>query len=508
MLLSFAQVYELVHALTDEEIKAVKTSVIDQAYPMSMMVEVCLNMEDFDEVLLKIQWQSLGVQDVKAALEAFANSLIRAITTQDQAKAEEVNWLLQGVNVMYEKRQFDMCVELLEKARTIAAEHELMQQMENVLAWEKLLAGYNIIEGKDIKTILRDQIALKEQLANFYDYNLLNLRASQVDGNILVAEDRVKHLRSILKDPLLQSESQALTPLTKLIYNSICAIIYHDLEIYENAYHHYQRILELYQEYALRMKNNLHYYFATINNFADVGIRLGKYNEVLSLCEDLKNMPQQYAFMKVMQKDKDLFIRVSGIELQVFNRTLMLASAKALIPLVEDCLNNLTSPIQPILLTEIYYQTALTHFLATEYEQSLAVVQQLYAYEHAPLGIDNQLKGRFLELLTLIELADFKQLKNRFHKTQNWLSDKRPPSRYELLFLDLITAILNVVDKETATLQAVYHEYIPLFQAIVPLVKQKDAYLDIVTWLESKVKQAHFASVYQHKINTFAKAGV
>ena len=508
MIFTISQLYELVHALTETELEMVRLSVVEQECPIASFLEVFKNSSEFDEAELKKKLRKSGIRDLAAASATVEKSILKVITKREPSRSEKVNRLIQGVSVLYEKRQFDMCVTLLSEARNLAEEHEILPQMEKVLSWEKLLAGYNIIRDKDIRGILLDQIDLKEQVANYYDYSLLNLRVSQIDGALERGKTRSAQFREMLKNPLLQSESMALAPITKLVYHSICAVIYHELEIYDNAYHHYQCILGQYHQEATRIKNNLYYYLATVTNFAEAGILLKKYNEVLSLCEELKSMPQRYEFMKALQKDEELFLQLSSIELRVYNHSLMLESARQLIPSVWNCLENLKVHIKPTLVSDVLCELAESQFMAGNFEEVVRAVRQVYHSKFPSLDRDNQLRARFLEMLSLIELEDFDQLSSRFQLIKTWLTDKGEVSHYEQLFLDLIETILKQIDNDDYSLKKSYTAFIPLFEPAVKQLNQNERYLDMPAWLESKLGSIPFVSIIQEKINMEAEAAL
>ena len=504
MNINLKSLFSLVHSLTDEE----KLFFSQRAYskaPHLLPIYQSLNSSlIYRENTIREKLKAEYPSDLQSAIESTFWFTVNLLIESKSGKTAQLKLLTRSVNNLYKKKQYGLCITLLNEARKIATEYEMLLELDTILYFEQILAGYNVSGGRTAKTILADQLNIRKQLANLYRYSILNLKASEVEGSIIIkGKSRNSRLKQLLKDPLLRSEETAYSNESKLIYNSVKANIYYDLEEYQLAQKHYKRILEVYRSNPTYIKVNFYGYIAIANNFAGISIFIKRYEDALSIAAELKQLEEEFDFVKGFNLYDELQVRAYYIEMEVYVAQLQLDNAMAIVPKVEKHLFNSRTPVKILYKVGILYQIAEMLFILEKYSKTLKYIARLYEYDHPQLGVDMQTKGRLLELLIYEELGLTDQSREGIIFLKKYLKENKIQSRYITLFVDLI----QLLSEETSESRKIiiYEEYLDLFTALKPSLSQQDAYFDIIPWLRSKLEKRKLLPILEEELGTPAQ---
>jgi len=498
MKISLRQIFELLQSLSIEEIGRLYTHAAHTSPNISLLLQslkASSTTEVETDTSLFFQQLEISEQESEQLLIDTARFVLRFLRSQTNTSLQQVSNAVEDIKILFQKGQLNLGLAILEHAKKIAYENEYWTQLDKLLVWEKVLKNKTASDF-ELKVLSRERSQIKQKLISFHEYSILMMKVLNLKGGFIKQNSQLQKAKALLAHPLLQNENTALSFKSKIDYHYILSLIHHCLHNYMKAKAHAKRMVELFQNNKDYTEKNINYYTSVINNYAYATLSLEKYDETLEVSQELKQLTQKYTSAQKLNLHNGLLIRAYHIEIQVYKKQLKFEKATSLIPKILEVMNILEQPIPTMHQTGILYEVAETLFFTKDYQTALTYVQQIYQYERDKTYVDAQIMSRLLELLIYVELGDKIMLNKRLEAVKTYLKSEKAYFRYEVLFMDLMHELLlleNIKEKNN-----LYTEHLMLFRSIENLI-EKDAYLDMTVWLESKLAGKDFIDTLKER---------
>ncbi len=491
------QISELVQSLSSDELKQLnKVAVFSSPKLGNLLKLIQISPKNLlEDNILFFQKHNIPLDGSDQLLSEAMEFILQFLRSNLNTPYYEVLNAIENIKILFKREQKNLCLTILENAKKIAQENDFLAQLVTLTSWEKALKEKTASEF-ELKVLSREQIQSKQKHINQLQYSTLISKVVELKGGFIQKSNQIQKAKALLKHPLLQNESCALTLKAKIDYHYILGLIHHHIYNYALAKAHTQQILTLMKQHPSYTQRNIFQYMAIINNYSFATLCLDEYEETLNASNKLKNILQEYTLEIQLNLKESILLRAYHIDIQVYKKQLQLKKAEDLIPKIMEAMNSLTTSVPIMHQTGILYEVAETLFFVKDYHKALAYTQKVYQYDRDRSYVDAQIMSRLLELLIYVELDDKSLLNKRLEVVKDYLKNEKAYFRYEVLLLDLMKKILcvhNETDK-----QQLYTEYLMLFRSIENLI-QKDAYLDMTVWLESKLENKDFTQVLAEK---------
>jgi len=485
-----SDLYELVKSLTKGEKRYLKVNTGKGKKDYLKLLDALLSQRVYDESVLKEKYQQEAfVQHLAVSKRYLYDYILRAL---DQYQAgdftAEVEKLLRHGRILLVKGHPLQAYKQVQKAKQLAYQFELFEQVLNLLKLEKQLLGQVIIQKKikiDFESIFEEEKNCLAQIDNTNEYWYLSSRMYQLQMRFQKAASKTEEdmLRALNEDARLSSMELATNLRSKMYFLQFKSIYHFTLGETEKAHQYNVQFLQLLESDENYLKRFPERYLSILNNLLIDSLVL-KNREAFDVdLEKLKTIPQNMAFKKIKGIDARVFRQYMSLTI---NRVLMernFEKGLELIPRLEAGLQQYGNQIPKQHRISLLYLGANLLFCNKQFSASLdwleliiqdtkeEVVQEIYQF------------ARVLNLLVHFELKNENLLSSLLVSTRRYLRKRRPLYETEIQLFRFLQRQLNVVNKKEAD------EIWQSFKAsILSLSKdRKEArvfnYIDLVSWL-------------------------
>jgi len=454
----------------------------------------------YDEELIRKQF---GNEKFLKQLFVVKNYLYHTILkslrvyNSEKTKQSELIDLLKDIQTLYDKSLFKECRKFLDKAKKIAYDYEIHSQILAVLDWEKTLArttSYAHIDEKELIEIYDEHNETTKNLMNINDYWKLTMKSFLLikkHGDLRNKND-LKKFNELIKNPLLQSEKQARTFLSKTFYLNIKGLYYITNKDYKNLLVYCLKLVKISEENPLLMKEEN--YITALHNLLIVQIELKKYEDALLTFKKLRGLDT-----KSLSSRSRIFITTYDMELNLYLKTGEFEKGISLIGEIEEGLKRYKGRINKESEVMFAYNIAYLLFGNGNYEKSLKYINEIINDKELSIREDIQCFARILNLLVHYELRNYDLIDYTMKSTLRYLSNKNKLNKFELITLNYFRKLINAnIDDDK---MFIFNEWKKELKEISDDILEIKAYeyFDFMSWLESKLGNKSFAEVVKEK---------
>ncbi|MBS4065595.1 MAG: hypothetical protein KGZ74_13630 [Chitinophagaceae bacterium] len=499
--------FQLVHSLEKAEKRHfklyIKRSSGKEDLKVVQLFDALDKMHEYDETVLlkkisdnsKTKLANLKTHLYKELLAALR--LLKATDNIDLQLSEH----LDNARILYNKGLKQQALRILEKAKEQARANQKFNTLVQLISLEKKIETLHITRSSTDKTEQMAQEALQvsshiDRVTRLSNLALLLYRWYVIHGHARDEEDE-KDIKTFFKDYLPKDVSQLNGFYEELYYyQSYCwyAFIRQDFLMY---YRYAQKWVNLYKANPYLIGIETGHYIkgmqALLNSHFDLR-NFKAHEEVLKEFEEYEATPEA-------QKNDNFRIHTSiYINTARINGHLMSGTFKEglrIVPEIETKLNEYSLFVDSHRILVFNYKIALLYFGSGNYDKAIDYVHRIM---NGPmeLRIDLQCYARLIHLLSHYELGNYEILDSLSKSVQRFMEKMKNFTKAEealLKFLknsfaespDKINKALNKLLDDIKHLEKSRHE------------TRAFAYLDIISWAESKVKGKTMEQVVYEK---------
>lgn len=222
--ISSSDLYQLIKSLSKTEKRYFTLNVLQKKYKKKNAFEILFNaienQKEFNENAL------LSARNKIPHLPVLKKRLFEMILKSmemyhlENSLENKLRSTINKIEFLFHKGLNEPCAKLIKKAKKVAKENELWEQLIEILNLESLLlAAYNKSSHADRSRLKSHEEALSalRQLKNRLDYLKLSIEITELSKGrqVIRKKNELKHVDSILANPLLKSEEMALSLKTK-----------------------------------------------------------------------------------------------------------------------------------------------------------------------------------------------------------------------------------------------------------------------------------------------------
>lgn len=417
----------------------------------------------------------------------------------------KVRQMIHQVKILYEKTLYSHAEKIIRKAKKIIIAHEFYTAHIDLLYFERAISnnslGIKELE-KNLKAISKEEKTVIEKMRLFNEIKALQdvIFSISISGKGRVQKERMKKQWPLLKEILQKGEDGELTfDMWRFLCNA-CALYYRAMGNAERNYFYNKKIMTLYDDNEERYIQNIERYIQTLHNFliACEEYRKDEIPEILNKLKKISDTHSQVKSSFILQAK--IFQMCSMIQMDLltakgeFKQGVILINKE-----INDQLGKYEKVMPVVYKWHLYYSIAMVNFGAGRYADTHSWLNKLLNDKGSDLKHDVATAARILNLMTHIELENSDYLEYIFKATSRFLTTKIKLSKVETLVL----AQFEKMIKKTLTADPQL-SFISLKKQLLPLqnnINEKSifAFIDIISWLESKIEKRSFAEIVKEK---------
>jgi hypothetical protein len=408
---------------------------------------------------------------------------------------------MDNARVLYNKGLYLQSLKVLDRIKEMAKSHHQLTYLQQVLFFEKKIEALYITRSIQDRaqqlTLESDQVNEQLSLVN----RLSNLSLQLYSWYIQHGHARNKKDIDDIKlffDTHLHDKAQQVTGFyDKLyLYQSYCwyAFIRQDFVQY---YRHTQKWVDLFDEYPAMLAVETSVYIKGMHNL------MGAYFDLLNhkkLEKAIKRFEQFAKHKLVVENDNNrilvyVYLYTAKLNLCFLQGTF--TQGLRLVPFLEKMLKKYELYLDTHRVLVFYYKIASLYFGSGNNEKAIDYLNKIIN-QKADLRSDLQCYSRLLNLIAHYELGNFELLEHLIKSVYRFMAKMENLSKVEEEMFAFLRQAFHVGA----------HALKPEFEKLLdklkkyernPLETRAFAYLDVISWLESKLNNVNVQDVIREK---------
>ncbi len=460
-------------------------------------------MNDYDELVLLKKLKDVTkpqLSNLKSHLYKQVLASLRLLKSTDSLDLQ-LNEQFDYAHILYKKGLFIQSLRVIDRAKEIAKANQKINVLPQFIGLEKRIENLHITRSMLDKA---DKLAVetKEVLNHIETVSRLSNLALKLyswyvqHGHARNEEDE-KDIRQFMKDNL-SSDSRNYTGFYERLYFYQCytwfAFIRQDFLQY---YRYTKKWVDLFIEQPLMIRVETGHYIKGIHNLLNAHFDLRNFREF----EKTLKMYEQVAETDRV-KDHDNFRIQTFIYISTarINQHFMKGTFKeglSLIPPIEEKLQGYHLFIDTHRILVLNYKFAMLYFGSGDYNRCIDYLQ-LIINEKSNLRYDLQCYARVVHLMAHFELGNDMLMESLSKSVYRFMAKMKNLTKVEETMFKFLRQSIPLSPKEIK----------PQFQKLLDTIKHLEksrfetrafAYLDIISWVESKVYNKPMSKVIYEK---------
>lgn len=411
-----------------------------------------------DDVELKKNLKKAGINPdfISADKNYLYQLILRSLNVFHDSKTcnLEIKQLLGSIEILFHKGLYYESLKLIAKAEELAKECENFQLMIDILIWKKKCSGYSLglKKAAEVNLEIDKYILLLNNFKRitdlYYESNLI-----QAENEKYSKSEGIKKLYSILNQPELKNEKNAMSFSAKIFYYLIYSNYYYSIDDKQKEYDNLQKLVDiLNQSQTYAIENPLDY--VSIYNRL---LSIKKFFPQSTFFEDIKVL-QEFSKKINIRKEvitERVFIHTNTHELEYYLISNDFQAALNKIKEIEKEISKLNMDIEPYHIIYFYYLNAIALIYLGQFHKALKFINKILNEFQFDARPQVYLRIEVLNIIIHYELKNYSLVSSLIKQILKKNKTKIILSLFEEKFLQVlykITSAKHLTSKEETSL--------------------------------------------------------
>jgi len=460
-------------------------------------------MTDYDEGVMLKKNKSISKQqlsNLKAQLYKQILSSLRIIRDEHNIDIQ-LHELMDHARILYNKGLYLQSLKALDRLKEMARSYNQISYMQQALFFEKKIEALYITRSMQDRAEQlskeADAVNCSLSLVNKLSNLSLQLYSWYIQHGHARNEKDIKSLKLFFEHSFPPEAIHANGFYEKLyLYQSYCWYAFIRLDFLQ-YYRYCQKWVDIFEKYPEMLAVETASYIKGMHNLMGAHFDLLNHEK---LAEAIKVFEKFARHKLVTQNDNNRILtyqylytaRINLYFLQgTFNKGLLM------VPHLEEMLKEYGIYLDTHRVLVFYYKIACLYFGSGDNEKAIDYLNRII-YQKADLRSDLQCYARLLHLIAHYELGNFQLLEYLIKSVYRYMAKMENLSKVEEAMFDFLRRSFRVGA----------HALKPEFEKLLiklkkyennPLERRAFAYLDVISWLESKIRNVNVQDVIRER---------
>jgi len=459
--------------------------------------------DTYDEELLLKKNRSIKkrqLSNMKAHLYKQILSSLRLIKDENNIDIQ-LHEQMDHARILFNKGLYLQSLKVLDKMKEMARTNEQLTYLQQALFFEKKIEGLFITRSMREKASQlskeSDEINCQLSLVNRLSNLSLQLYGWYITHGHVRSQKEVEELKKFLEDNLPEETKNAQGFYERLYsYQSYCwyAFIRQDFLQY---YRYTQKWVDLFAEYPGMYDIETAHYIKGMHNLMGAHFDLRNAKKLQECIDEF----EKFSHRKVV-KNNDinrilLFVYLTTARINSYFLEGNFSEGLKQVPLIEEKLKEFELYIDRHRILVFYYKIACLYFGAGKNEKAIQYLNKIINWK-VDLRTDLQCYARLLHLIAHYELGNFDLLEYLTKSVYRFMAKMESLSAVEEEMFQFLRRSFQV------NAHALKPEFERLLEKLKryennPLETRAFSYLDVISWLESKINNVPVQDVIRQK---------
>ncbi|MFD2999358.1 hypothetical protein ACFS7Z_03210 [Pontibacter toksunensis] len=409
---------------------------------------------------------------------------------------------LDYARVLYNKGFYQQSLKMLEKVKVGALQAEMPHIALTAIDFEKLIESQYITRSLEGKAEVLSAEAIDTAL-HVSQIHALSNAALRLYGlyikvgharNVEEYENTTAFFRENL--PVINMERAGFTE--KLYYYQAHVWYNYIIQDFKACYRYAQKWVDLFEDNPeMKFKQDMLYIKGLHNLLLALYNMLyySKFKQVLQKLEDFAADPERKTSPN---SEVLLFLFIYTNKINNYFLEGNFTEGLQIIPELLEKLNRFKSHLDPHRRLMFYYKIASLYFGSGEYHQAIKYLQKIIYYKDISLREDLQCFARILNLIAHYEAGEDEVLEYQIRSVYRFLGKMNNQQQMQVEIFRFLRNLGDVTPGQLKDAFAALKEKLMTI-SLDPYEKRPFLYLDIISWLESKIENIPVQEIAKRK---------
>lgn len=499
--------FQLIKSLEKAEKRSfklfIKRNSSNENLKIIQLFDVLDKLEDYDEarVLKKLpSVQKAQLSNLKSHLYRQILASLRLLKSSESLDLQLNEWF-DYAHILYKKGLFLHSLKILERAKDLARANHKTTFLVQIIALEKRIESLHITRSMKDRADLLSQEAIEVSTHISLVARLSNLALQMYSWYIRyghasneAAAAAVKQFWESQLPPGALQETGFYERLYLYQSYSWYAYIRQDFRQY---YRYTQKWVSLFDQHPLMQRVETGHYIKGMHNLINAHFDLRNHPRFLEALARLEAFAQTPRVQENENFRVQSFLYITQAKLNHLFLTGRFREGLKLVPSIRQKLKAYELFIDPHRLMVLNYKFATVYFGSGDYKTCIDYLQTIIQ-ENSGLRNDLQCYARLMHLFAHFELGNLELVEYLSQSTYRFMVKMQNLNRLEEEIVRFLRRSFRVQNSGMKPHLQAFYERIRKYEND-PLQARVFVYLDIVSWVESKVHRQPFESIVQHK---------
>ena len=461
-------------------------------------------MKDYDEeqILKKIPAiKKQQLSNVKAHLYKQLLTSLRLLFKQKDPLID-LREQLDYARVLYNKGLYTQSLKLLSRAKSMATEQEEVMLTYEIVEFEKLIESRHITRSLENRAeeLSEESRVIEQQLSSINRLSTLSLRLYGLYLKLGHArnEKDAEMVKRFFEENAPQLAKTHMSFYEKIyLYQAYCWY-YYILQDFVMYYRYTQKWVNLFKEYPSLLKTDVDMYIKAMHNLLTAHFYTmndEKFTAVLQEMEDFINDNQEN-FSENTRTNAFVYLYTAKINRHFLEGTF--SEGLCLVPELEERIAEHQLKVDQHRVLVFYYKIACLYFGSGDNNKAIVYLNKIIHLRIGALRADIQCFARILHLIAHYELENYGLVEYLIKSVYHFIAKNKDLGQ-------TMEEILKFLRKNIyAHPKALRSAFADLKERLVqisrnPYERRSFLYLDIISWLESKIEGVPVQEVIKRK---------
>jgi tetratricopeptide (TPR) repeat protein len=455
-----------------------------------------------EEVILKknpsIQKQQLS--NLKSHLYKQILSSLRLIRN-DQSVDMQLHEMLDHARILYNKGLYHQSLKMLQKIKELAGEYNQMTFGVQALFFEKKIESLHITRSFNDRAELlskeMDDVSNRLSMVGKLSNLALQLYGWYIRNGHVRDENDIASVKDFYHSNMPVDAGECSGFYEKLYLSQSQAWYGFILQDMLSYYKHCAKWIDLFDKAPQMIRVEPQQYIKGMHNLLNAHFMLRNDKKFEQDLEKFEN------FCSSKEGEANINNRVQGfvyLYLAKINQQILkgnFSEGVQLVPLIEEKIEEYEVQLDKHRTLVFYYKIACLYFGLGDFEKAVEYLNKIIHWK-ADLRTDLQCYARLLHLISHYELGNDMLIESQVKSVYRFMSNMKNLSSVETRIFGFLRKVFSLSRKEiNSHLQILFDELKPLENNA--LEARSFLYLDILSWLESKLKRVPVQDVIAEK---------
>ncbi len=459
---------------------------------------------DFDEEIILQQAPDIKasqLSNLKAHLYERILHSLRLYHLSNSADIQ-IREYIDYARILFDRSMYKQCLKVLKKAKKLAVKNDNLEQVLEILKWEKQVVaqGIDTDDQEKVNAIIGEVKDVNNRINNI---NLLsNIQVKLNNWYIKTGLVRKAHdyeeVREFIERNLPEFNEDDLTFNEKLNLFSVYVSYYLFVYDFHNAHHFAKKWVNLFDDSPEFIPIKTEMYIRGIHKLMLTQSRLQKYQEYVASGNKLKAI---YKMQGITLNENIRLMLFKSITIYDINRHFLTGDFSRGISVISHIKHGLDQFIDKLgkhSAIIFYYKFACMYIGDSNYRMSAYWLQKIINEQNVDVREDIHCFARILNLINHYEMGNSDIVDYYIKSTYRFLLKKDDLGNYQKYILKFLRN-LNKDTTEGELIARFKQLRSQLLTLVDPYEKRAFIYFDIISWLESKIHKRTVQEVIQEK---------